>query len=656
MYGRIERALNSHWTVYAASATSLALGLFFIFVWAPHPWGWEGFDHYHDLALDLARGRQFPTMEVPWAYAYFLAAFYRTFGDHLWIPLVVQAALNALMPLLVFAFARTWCSRPTAVLAAALTGVFSFNTVYASTASSDAVCTVIFMAAVVVFTRAIDRGVRGLTPFAATGALTGIAPQFRPNLILLPLLFAAYGLWAEPTRRRLAQSTVLLACAVAAVTPWVVRNHRLTGTVLPTSVHGGVQLWYGTLQVGPYLNSRAYNPRSAFDAPAFEYTSLENVPIVVEGQVNCTEEALNDVALAYWSDADATERRLAPTRADARHYTWEIPAPERDVIIYYYFVTVWSGASGRVVRTTPPAGARAPFVYMVNHNHLGDLDLHGDLLDVFDVVRLMRSIAWKEPVPFADRLRGAGVMDAREAVVVLMRPLLGAAASSVVANIESDAGRARMTFSDGSTMLVPHDWRGRITDLTVTEGVASTLMVSRIAFSALETAPPRRPAEIEVCAQVGDVAVNQVFYRREPHMMRRYSALAFDNIRRDPVGFALASAYRAVRLFVIAGASDRFTAQQFTESRWIYTAGMGVSILYLTLFGIGVVVAWRRGHNIGLPLLLIGYVPATLAPVLTNMRYTVTVQPLMFVFVAVATTALRHRDEMSLGGLPQDYR
>jgi hypothetical protein len=37
---------------------------------------------------------------------------------------------------------------------------------------------------------------------------------------------------------------------------------------------------------------------------------------------------------------------------------------------------------------------------------------------------------------------------------------------------------------------------------------------------------------------------------------------------------------------------------------------------------------------------LIAYVPATLAPVLTNMRYTVTVQPLMFIFMAIAISAL----------------
>src|SRR5262245_50926132 len=137
--------------VYAAGGASLVIGLIFIFVRAPHPWGWEGFDHYHDLALALARGDAFPTLDVPWGYAYFLAAFYRIFGDHPWIPLTVQAALNALMPLLVFDVASTWLDRRTASVAAILTGLFSFNTVYASTQSSDAVCTCVFMLAVLVF-------------------------------------------------------------------------------------------------------------------------------------------------------------------------------------------------------------------------------------------------------------------------------------------------------------------------------------------------------------------------------------------------------------------------------------------------------------------------------------------------------------------------
>jgi Kef-type K+ transport system membrane component KefB len=57
---------------------------------------------------------------------------------------------------------------------------------------------------------------------------------------------------------------------------------------------------------------------------------------------------------------------------------------------------------------------------------------------------------------------------------------------------------------------------------------------------------------------------------------------------------------------------------------------MSVFVLFL----IGAWSAWRRGCAVGLPLLVIACIPATLAFVLTNMRYSVTVQPLLFVFVA----------------------
>ena len=88
-------------------------------------------------------GQPFPTMEVPWGYAYFLAAFYRVFGDRPWIPLIAQvAAQRARADPGVRGRADAGGSPATATLAAVLTGVLSFNTVYASTQSSDAVCTV----------------------------------------------------------------------------------------------------------------------------------------------------------------------------------------------------------------------------------------------------------------------------------------------------------------------------------------------------------------------------------------------------------------------------------------------------------------------------------------------------------------------------------
>ena len=123
--------------VLASCLFSLALVLAFIFIRAPHPWAWEGFDHYRDLGLALAHGQPYPTLERLWGYPYFLAICFRLFGERHWVPLVIQALLNAAIPLLVYIEARGRLGERTAVLAAALTAVLSFNNIYASTQASD---------------------------------------------------------------------------------------------------------------------------------------------------------------------------------------------------------------------------------------------------------------------------------------------------------------------------------------------------------------------------------------------------------------------------------------------------------------------------------------------------------------------------------------
>jgi len=291
------------------------------------------------------------------------------------------------------------------------------------------------------------------------------------------------------------------------------------------------------------------------------------------------------------------------------------------------------------VRTMPPLGSRAPFVYFVSGKHLEDIDAHGDLLDVFDILRLLRRAAWGEPVAFEEALHSSGVGDLGPAVAALLRPLLGANADRAIARIESDERTARIVFSDASSITVPRIWHSRITDAEVTPGIGSALMTSRRSLRELNVGPADEKATSN-CLHSVEVGVNRVFYRLEPHMMQRYMALALDNIRSDPIGFALASAYRSVRVFIIAGASDTFTAQQFSQSRSIYSVGMAVSVIYLVLCGAGIVIGLRRGDNLALPLVLIAYVPLTLAPVLINMRYTVTIQPLMFVFMAIALSSM----------------
>ena len=612
-------------TVYVACAASLAIGVFFILVWAPHPWGWQGFDDYHDLGLAVARGDAYPTMDRPWGYAYFLAAFYRLFGDRPWIPLLGQAALNSLMPLLVYLFARDEFDERVAVVSSLLVGLFSFNTVYASTQSADAVGNVLFMAAVVVFARARRRGEwRGC---ASAGLLLGVAAQFRPNLILVPILLAAFLVIERRDRARVIQACAVVVAATATLVPWAIRNQRLAGVPMLTTTHGAMQLWYGTLQSGPYLKSRAHNPRSAFETGSFPYTSLDRLPLVVTGRLAACAPPPSHLAVVYWSDRDGERRRVPVQWSSDGEFQAEIP-PSPPPTTYYVDVE----GAGR-------SADAAPYVYFVSADHFGDLDRHDDLFDVFDLIRMMRHVAWSEHVPVGDRLDFNGDGGLSDVDVVMAASILldrAHATASTIADrretVDWSETAVALRLADGSSLTVPHDWSGRITDVDATIGLASALVHAAMPWTSVRT----DHASSGGCAVVEEVAVNTVFYRREPDAMRRYMALALENIRRDPAAYAAGVAYRTLRVFFVEASDDPHTTYRFASSDRIYRIAQAVSIALLVLFAAGVGAAWRRGAAIALPLVLIAYIPATLGFMLTNMRYSVTVQPLMFVFVAAA--------------------
>src|SRR5262249_14936228 len=139
--------------------------------------------------------------------------------------------------------------------------------------------------------------------------------------------------------------------------------------------------------------------------------------------------------------------------------------------------------------------------------------------------------------------------------------------------------------SDGSRIVVPRTWSGNIADVAFDGGRALAVMHMQASLAELRlwhatgTARPLEPR-----SERDDIAINRVFYRREPHMMARYFALSVDNIRRDPVAFAKASLYRAVRLFIVADSGDVHTTQQFDRSRPVYAIAMTASAAYLLLF------------------------------------------------------------------------
>jgi hypothetical protein len=618
----LQRWLDSPRVTVYAPLTTLAIGLFFVFVWAPHPWGWRGIDQYDTLARELVRGEPFSTTDVPWGYTYYLAACLYLFGERTWVPVTIQVFINALTPLLVYRLAAPAVGRRIAALATWITAIFSFNTVYASTQSSDAICTVLFLLSALFFLRGHRRS--SLGAFGIAGVLAGTVPQFRPNMILLPAIVAAgYALWPPRGMRRLLSCGTFMAAFGVVLLPWIVRNYQYTSTLLPTSTHGGIQLWYGTLQTGAYLESRAHNPRYVFASPALPYTSIEQ-PVIVSSGAACIAPGAT-LRLRYRTSRDQQLKTATVRSVTSRRYEFEIPAQAAPTTIYYFFE---DGTT-----TTPPGGNAAPLVYFVSKDHLGDIDTGDDMLDIFDVIRMARTLAWQEP------LRATGKLDLTRDGRVDAGDLKAAVAALIpqsrdpLTSLDVSDDAAVLRLRDGSSLSIPKEFGGLQTDVAVdiSGELAGTLVSRSKTFSSLQEAP--------ACPVAADILMNDVFYRREPHEMARYTALAFDNIRRDPVAFAAASAYRMVRLFVIRGTDDQLTTYQFPMSRLIFQAGLAASIAYFAMFIAGVVVAWRARSRFLYALIPIVYVPLTICFVLTNMRYTITVQPLMFVFVAIAAAA-----------------
>jgi hypothetical protein len=642
--------------VYAASAASFALGLFFIFVWTPLPWGWKGIDGYDQIALGLARGEPFPTIHIVWGYAYFLAIFYRLFGDHPAIPLTVQAALNACIPLMLYHLVKLEMNERIAVAAAVLTGLFSFNTVYVSTQASDPVCTVLVVAAVLCFAIA-DRRQRA-SWFAGAGLLAAVAYQFRPNLVLFPAFMAVlYVLLRSRSTARLKQMAVFLGVFVVGASPWVIRNYRWTdGLFVPASTHGGVQLWFGTLQTGPYRESWLYNPRAAFEFPPVDYTSLDELPIVVTAAApGCAPELQRRIDLVYWTNRDRTPRRLAAsTNADGRVVAL-VPAQPAPTAVYFYFDVSGRTDDRTVHATTPPQGAADPIMIVVSRDHLGDLDIDAHMLDVFDVVRMLRHLAWKEPLADAGRLDldADGRLtdaDVRRAAALLVdeRGDPSRVADPTV-SVAYDARGATIRFRDGSSLTVPRQWSGSITDLQLTTPVvpsSSALLVqhsrSFAGLSAAGKAPAPSPSG-PGCPTLDRVLANRVPYRRLPHEQRRFTALALENIRHDPAGYLAASAVRALRVFIITGSTDQRTAYQFSGAGRVYAIGQAASLTLFAALVAGIGIARAPRMEVFMLLAPIVYVPLTICFMLINARYSMTIQPFVFAFVAVTVVTLADR-------------
>ena len=74
VFSKFLRIADGPAAAWPAAGMSLTIGLLFVFVRAPHPWGWEGMDQYRELGLASPAARSSQPSIACGAILYFLAA------------------------------------------------------------------------------------------------------------------------------------------------------------------------------------------------------------------------------------------------------------------------------------------------------------------------------------------------------------------------------------------------------------------------------------------------------------------------------------------------------------------------------------------------------------------------------------------------------
>ena len=302
------------------------------------------------------------------------------------------------------------------------------------------------------------------------------------------------------------------------------------------------------LQTGPYLESRAHNPRSIFASPAFDYTSLE-APIVIAADHGVRRRG--HVAATRLSDrsrSGADDGSTATRRAQAAP-EFEIPAQAvaDDGLLLL---------RGRRHDASRAAAIASRCIYFVSTITSAISITHHELLDIFDIGRLMRHLAWQEPLPAAAPLdlNSDGAHRRGRSRAPRLRALLPQAADPFARIRASTIGRrccacrtARRSPCRASSTA------GR--PISSVDGNLAGALVSRhISFAMARRGARQRRA----CAVADDIKVNDVFYRtRAARDAPLHRAGVRQHLERDPIAFAAASAYRMVRLFIVRGTDDQ---------------------------------------------------------------------------------------------------
>jgi 4-amino-4-deoxy-L-arabinose transferase-like glycosyltransferase len=161
----------------------------------------------------------------------------------------LQLLIDSCMILLVYWLSLRLFRRPTAALvAAAMYALYVPAILLARIPHDDAWAGWVTIGALALFVRARE-STRPNGWLAAMGVLLGLGAYFRPNVLLLPIAFAAASVVWVGWRRAVRYATVPILIGALLLVPWTARNYSVFHTFVPVRTSFGWTMWVGLGEV-----------------------------------------------------------------------------------------------------------------------------------------------------------------------------------------------------------------------------------------------------------------------------------------------------------------------------------------------------------------------------------------------------------------------
>jgi 4-amino-4-deoxy-L-arabinose transferase-like glycosyltransferase len=182
--------------------------------------------------------------EAP-GYAIFLSAVYATAGRDFFNVQLLQNALTAIAPVLLFLIAGSLFGWRVGIVAGLLAAVSHHLAHISNFILPDALCALPVLAAMYVLLWA-RRARHDYLVYALAGMLCGAAAWLRPQPMMLgPFLVLMLTLIGRPRRRAAKRALITAALALLVISPITIRNYLVYHELLPISLGTGLNLWEG---------------------------------------------------------------------------------------------------------------------------------------------------------------------------------------------------------------------------------------------------------------------------------------------------------------------------------------------------------------------------------------------------------------------------